>query len=458
MTITGAARRPRLSEAALARVRPDLLIPYDRRVAARMVHLGVGAFARAHLGVYADDLLRAGWAATVHGISLRSAEPEQKLRPQDGLYTVEEGAELRLIGSFARVSTGARAAVEAIAQPEVQMVTLTITEKGYETGPGGRPPPAAAVLAEGLAHRRGVGGGPPVVVSLDNVADNGKVLRERVLAAAGELDSAIAAWIADRVTFPSSVVDRMVPAPNDQVLGRIGRALGLEDRAAVATEPYRSWVIEQTEGLPPLDRVGVEVVGDVAPFERRKLWLLNGPHSAAAYAGLVAGCTTIAEAVGHPVVGPLVRRLVAETIEVCDLAESLAPARFAEQAQRRFANAGLGHTCRQVGEDGSRKLAQRLQPVVAARRSRGRPTAGFALVVAAWIAAVAGVAVKGTTLPSPGDPSADELRAVEVGGAGRRTLVNGAIGSWGDGEFVDEVVAALHSLERSGTLAFMEGA
>lgn len=332
----------------------------------------------------------------IRGVSLRSRTAEDQLAPQDGLYTVlERGPDAeppRVVGSLTSVGTGPEAVIDALAAPTARLVTLTITEKGYEGT-------APSVLAAGLAQRRAAGAGPVVVASLDNLLGNGALLRERVLAAAPAGDRG---WIDEQVRFPSSVVDRMVPATTPADLAEVAAWLGLDDEAAVVAEHHRSWVIEEVDGLPPLADVGVEVVPDVTPYERRKLWLLNGPHSALAYAGLAAGCTTIAEAAAHPVVAPFVRRYVDEVLEVADLPKAVEALAFAAEAMTRFANPALGHTCAQVGTDGSKKLPQRLVPVLAARRAAGLSTRSGALVIAGWVAAVRAGSVD--------DPAADEVR------------------------------------------------
>ena len=299
-----------------------------------IVHLGVGAFARAFVGVYAEG---------IRGVSLHSA-------PTPGPYTLvvrePDGEEIRELDPFVSMATGPEAAIEAIADPATSLVTLTITEKGYDGE-------APGLIAEGLARRDGR---PVVVASLDNVADNGRLLRSKV----GDVDGA---------AFPSSVVDRMVPA--------------MPDERTVVAERHCSWIIERVEGLPPL---AFEVVDDVAPYQRRKLWLLNGPHSALAYLGLEAGCTTIAEAVTDDEVSGFVRAMIEDVLEVADVPDARA---FADETLRRFANPALGHTCAQVAMDGSAKLPQRILPVVAERRRRGLPTERFARVVAACTEPVA---------------------------------------------------------------------
>jgi len=425
-------------------------VGYDRTAPPSIAHLGVGAFARAHLAVYADDLRRAGHPAMIRGVSLRSRSAEDRLGPQDGLFTVDERepgreSKLRVVGSLASVGTGVDAAIEAIAAPTTTLVTLTVTEKGYELDPlddGLAPRSASAVLARGLGLRWGAGP-PPVVASLDNLMDNGPLLRRRVIDAAEAFDPGLARWIMGHVAFPSSVVDRMVPATTPADLDAIAERLGFRDEAAVVAEHHRSWYLTATDGLPPLAEVGVEVVGDIGPYQQRKLWLLNGPHSALAYSGLLAGCETIAEATAHPVVAPFVRRLVDD---VLDVAEVPAARGFADDALRRFANPDLGHTCRQVGADGSRKLAQRLLPVVSTRASRGLPTDRFAVVVALWLAAVTRMPLAGVVLPELDDPDAERLRTDF--GRDRQALVRATFDA--SPGFSAEVVGTLEALEHRG--------
>ncbi len=309
---------------------------------------------------------------------------------------------------------------------------------------------APALIALALARRRRAGLGAPVFASLDNLLDNGNLLRARVVDVAGRIDPSLAEWIAGEVCFPNSVVDRMVPAPTEQDVEDISSELGLFDCAAVSAERHRSWVIRSADELSPLAEVGVQLVDDVAPFERRKLWLLNGPHSAVAYGGLLAGFDTIAHAVADPTIARFVRHLVEDTLEVAEFPATLKPTAFADDALRRFANPTLGHTCAQVGADGSSKLPQRLLPVVAARRERALQTSGFALVVAIWLAATAGVEVRGVRLPPLEDPRAGQLRDAAARGSDLRRLCGVALAGRTDDAFVTEVASALEGLTREG--------
>lgn len=429
----------RLSTATLHGVHNALVPDYDRGRPASIAHLGVGAFARAHLGVYVDDLIRVGRCGPIRGVSLRSNRAESQMSPQDCLYSVttrEPGRapETRIIGSFATVETGPDAAVRAIADPAITMVTLTITEKAYEPDDDSSDTVhdrAAAtsvplLLAHGLLDRYHAGATPLVITSLDNVADNGAVLRDLVLHAleflGGDEDGpdsdsgpepGFEDWVRSEVAFPSSVVDRMVPATTTADMDEVAGRLGVRDDAAVIGEEHRSWVIESVAGLPPLQHAGVQVVNDIAPYQLRKLWLLNGPHSAVAYCGLLLGYDTIAGAVSDTSIRRFVGRLIEDVVEVAPPAlANLEPAEFAAESVHRFTNDALGHRCTQVATDGSRKIPQRLLPVMALRRARGLGTERFATVIALWLAAVSDTPVGGITLGPISDPAVEIITEV----------------------------------------------
>ena len=450
-------RRQRLSAHTLTHAQARLLPEYERGGAPVIAHLGFGAFARAHVAVYADELLRRGTPARIRGVSLRSRRAQDQLEPQDGLFTVavREPAiapTLQVVGALASIETGPVAALAALTAPTTKLVTLTITENGYSgmhegAASGALPSSAPALIALSLDRRRQAGLPAPVFAPLDNLLDNGTVLRARVLDEAERMDGALAAWIARDVCFPSSVVDRMVPAPTETVLEEIAEELGLSDEAAVAAERHRSWIIRSVDGLVPLADVGVELVDDVAPFERRKLWLLNGPHSAVAYGGLLAGHATIAGAVKDPLIARFAQDIVEETLEVAPFPSALQPAAFAAEALRRFANPALGHTCAQVGADGSGKLPQRLLPVVAAREARSLGTSKFALVAAIWLAAAGGVDVPGVRLPVLADPLGSRLLSAAAQSDGLQALSRLALG---DSVFAGEVACMLDRLTKEG--------
>lgn len=450
--------RARLSAGTLAQARTDHRPHYDRSSPPAITHIGLGAFARAHLGLYADDLLRLGHPTLIRGVSLHNPRAEEQLAPQDCLYSVTEqepGAEpgLRVIGSVVSAATGPDAALRALTAPTTELVTLTITEKGYELDPRDRehpeqPASAPALLALSLLRRRATGLAPLVIAPLDNVAANGDLLRARVAEAAERLDAGLCRWVEDEVPIPNSVVDRMVPATTQRDLDGITQRLGLTDAAAVVTETHRSWVTSAVAAMEPWAEAGVELVPDTTPYEQRKLWLLNGPHSALAYCGLLAGHPTIARASVDEVLARFVRRLVDDVLDVARLPDALHPATFASDALQRFENPALGHTCAQVGADGSRKLPQRFAEVVMRRQQAHLDVTRFATVVAVWVAAVAGLALGGRRLDALEDPEAAALRNARDRGVD--ALVADALKGGFDRPFAAAVADALRQLVGEG--------
>jgi len=449
----------RLSARTLGFARAPSVPTYDRTISASIAHVGLGAFVRAHLAVYADDLSRLGRSALIRATSLHSHAVADQLTPQDCLYAVAErepGADPppRVIGSITSASTGPAAALDALGAPSTRLVTLTITEKGYDLTEEDleRPehsPSALAVVTRALARCCDSGQMPPMIASLDNVMDNGVLLRSRVSEIAERLNPSLPRWIEEAVRFPSSVVDRMVPATTEQDIEDVSDQLGLVDLGAVTTERHRSWVMTEEAPLLPLSEVGVDIVEDIVPFEQRKLWLLNGPHSALAYCGILAGCTTIAEASNHPIVSVFVRRLVDDVLEVVDLPVRLQPKDFAMEALERFGNPSLGHTCAKVGADGSRKLPQRFGSIVVARRQAGLETTSFATVAALWVALASGLAIGGSNMAGVEDPASPRLRSAAVR-HDLGQLVHLALNDGFEGDFVALVVDTLARLLQEG--------
>lgn len=298
--------RERLSSRTLGGAAASLPA-YDRGSAARgIVHLGVGAFHRAHQAVYVDRCLGAGdsrWG--IVGVSLRSTDTRDALAPQDGLYTLSvcdaAGERLSVIGSLLELAVASEdpaALVARMADPAVRIVTLTVTEKAYLRNAAGdldrhhpdivhdlanpdRPRTAHGFLAAALAARHAAGVQPFTVLCCDNLPSNGETVRRLVLQYAQARGDGLDRWIEDAVAFPSTMVDRIVPATTDADRARISAALGLEDAWPVTTEPFMQWVVEDrfTMGRPDWEPFGVTMVRDVRPYEEMKLRLLNGAHS-----------------------------------------------------------------------------------------------------------------------------------------------------------------------------------
>ncbi|MCV3208026.1 mannitol dehydrogenase family protein [Mesorhizobium sp. YC-39] len=431
--------KSRLSNATVQGLPAATAVPlYDRTgVAPGIVHLGIGAFHRAHQAVYVDDCLAAGetdWG--IVGVSLRSADTRDALAPQDGLYTLavrdSGGESLRVIGSILSLLVAPDnpgAVLAALTDPRTRIVTLTITEKAYLRAVGGgldaahpdivhdlanpqMPKTAHGFLAESLARRRAAGTPPFTVLCCDNLPANGATLHRLLVEFAAlrdarltsdarfarERDASLAQHIADEVAFPSSMVDRIVPATTDTDRTRISGLLGVDDAWPVMTEPFCQWVIEDDfpAGRPSWERFGVTMVGDVGPFEDMKLRLLNGAHSAIAYLGLLSGHATVDRAFADPAIRQFVDRLWAEAIPTLPQDAGLDTTDYTAQLAQRFSNTALAHRTAQIANDGSQKLPQRIVASAIERAEAGLLPEHLTLVIAAWIAACE---ARGKTLP-----------------------------------------------------------
>ena len=386
-------------------------VPADHGVG--IVHLGMGAFHRAHQAVYTDDVLAArGGDWRILGVSLRGAAVAADLDPQDGLYTLlTRGAEetsVRVVGSVAGVVAAANdpaPALRALASPSTRIVTLTVTEKAYGIDrASGRiqarhpavahdlehpdcPEGVLGMLVWALGERRRRRIEPFTVLCCDNLPDNGHLLRAGVLDMARRTAPDLAAWIEDRVAFPCSMVDRITPAATARTLADAAAALGCEDRAAVETEPFSMWVIEDRfpAGRPAWELAGALMVERVAPFERMKLRMLNGAHSLLAYAGHVAGFVHVRDAMGDPATARAVRIYLAGAAASLDPLPGLDLDRYGEALVGRFSNPAIAHETYQIAMDGTEKLPQRiLLPAADVLSGRGDIRA-FAFATAAWM-------------------------------------------------------------------------
>jgi fructuronate reductase len=410
-----------LSSAALPDLPAEWARPgYDRSQPCGVVHLGFGAFHRAHQAVFFDALLAAGHrGCMIRGASLRSAAAAQAINPQDGLFTVlvRDGAEERpqVVGSVHDVLVAAddpAALVCALADPAVALVTLTVTEKGYCLDPAtgalreddpaiaadiannAAPQTAPGFLVAGLAARRLAGNAPFTVLSCDNLPENGQRTRAAVLALAEAVDPALAAWIAHEVAFPSSMVDRIVPATTPDDLDNFESATGWRDEALVKTEPFSQWVVEDwfCNRRPPLDEVGVQFTRNVAGWEKAKLRLLNGAHSAIAYLGGLAGYAHVHQAMAAPSFGELIEALWDEAEATLDPIDGFDPVAYRAQLRARFANAAVMHRTHQIAMDGSQKLPQRwLHTILATRLAGCGVPPALTLALAGWMHWQAGV-------------------------------------------------------------------
>jgi fructuronate reductase len=381
-----------------------------------ILHFGLGAFHRAHQAVYTEEAMaRAGGDWAIVAVAPHSRTVLDALLAQDLLYSVtalsDGTSDTRVVSAFAEVLHAAsdpQAVVRRLADPAIRVVTLTVTEKAYR--------PSATVpgmLVRGLLARARADAGPIAVVSCDNLPANGRVLGDLVVRSVELTEPAAAGWVAENVTFPSTMVDRIVPATTPQTLELARQALGVTDLAAIAAEPFSQWVVEDRfpGGRPDWAVAGATLTGDVGPYERLKLRALNGVHSAVAYLGALAGFETIAEAVVDPGLARYARRLLAEDIlPTVDAPSDVDVEEYGRTVLDRFANSAIRYRTLQVAMDGSQKLPQRLLGTVADRRRAGGQPRWAALAVAAWMRFAAGVADDGRALPLD-DPLAAEIRS-----------------------------------------------
>ena len=379
----------------------------------RLLHLGLGAFHRAHQVWYTQKADSAWGYASFTG---RSARMSDALSPQDGLFTLVtrsgEGDSPELIFSLVEAQPAANVErlVELMADPQVAVVTLTITEAGYhlaadgsldegnedvaadiavltDAGESAELKTAAGKLVRGLAARKAANAGGMAIMSCDNIADNGALTSGAVLGLASKVDADLSAWIKDNVTFPSTSIDRITPATEDSLITDVEEQTGFHDNAPVVTEPFASWIIEGEfpAGRPAWENAGVEFVNDIEQFERRKLWLLNGSHSLMAYLGQLRGHATVADAINDSLVRSHVEALWDEAANHLT-AEGLNVVGYRQSLIERFENPRIVHNLAQIAIDGATKQRMRAVPILKAELAAGRPGTGAALSVAAWIA------------------------------------------------------------------------
>jgi fructuronate reductase len=480
----------RLSVATLPGLAPSAAKPaYAREtVTPGIVHLGIGAFHRAHMAVYVDDLLARDPSWGIVGASLRRPDTKNALDPQDGLYTVAirdaSGTTLRVVGAILEVidaNEERERLIALMASPEIRIVSLTVTEKGYchdpatgelderhpdivaDLGNPHAPVSAPGMIVEALARRRDAGIAPFTVMSCDNLPANGRTTQRIVARLAALRDGALGAHVSESVAFPSTMVDRIVPATTDADRALVRDELGVEDAWPIMTEPFTQWVVEDhfPLGRPAFETVGAELVEDVEPYELMKLRMLNGSHSSIAYLGYLAGHQHVSDAMGDEAFVRLVHGLMSE-----EVMSTLPMARTELEAYRdrlleRFANPALKHRTWQIAMDGSQKLPQRLLGTIRDRLAAGQSIDRLALGVAAWMRYVTGVDETDTAIDVR-DPLAARFAEIAASsGRDAEALARGLVAIpeiFGtdlpnDPAFTQPVIAALKSLFEKGAAA-----
>jgi fructuronate reductase len=401
---------PRLSDATLPLLPSTVTRPYYDRTTLTpgIVHLGLGAFHRAHQALYTDDCLNAGardWAITA--ASLRSSATRNALEPQDNLYTIalRDGSEttLRVVGAITKTLVAPdnpAALLQALTAPSTRIVTLTITEKGYcaniatrslntqdpdilhDTQNPDSPRTALGFLATAIARRRAAGVAPFTLLSCDNLPANGVLLHTLLTQFAALTDPALARHIETAVASPTCMVDRIVPATTDADRVTVATATGLTDAWPVMAEPFGQWVIEDhfPTGRPDWQ---AEYTTDVAPFEAMKLRLLNGAHSTIAAFGRITGRETVAQVMADPTARAFIMRYWAEI--AATLAPSIDWQPYIARLTARFDNTALNHKTAQIATDASQKVSQRILAPLHDLRNAQKPTPCTTFALVAWL-------------------------------------------------------------------------
>ncbi|UHD44894.1 mannitol dehydrogenase family protein [Aureimonas altamirensis] len=484
----------RLSDASLAALEPRIARPsYDRgSLRHGIVHLGVGAFHRAHQAVYTEIVLNGGDTAWgIVGVSLRSPDTRDALAPQDGLYTVAvrdaTGESLQVVGAISSLLVAPEspdAVLDALSAPDTRIVSLTVTEKGYCHKPAtgeldeanadivhdlaapATPKSAIGYLVEAIARRRAAGLAPFTVLSCDNLPSNGETVRRVVMRFAEIRDPELAAYIGGAVTFPSTMVDRIVPATTDADRQTVADALGLVDAWPIATEPFSQWVVEDrfASGRPTWEDAGVTFVDDVEPFELMKLRLLNGSHSTLAYLGYLAGHETVHATMMAPGFDALVLGLMEEeAIPTLPPIAGFDMRAYGGDLRDRFRNPALKHRTWQIAMDGSQKIPQRLLNTIRACRKAGLGHERLSLGVAAWMRYVMGTDEQGRPIDVR-DPLAERIKAGLAGKSSAQDVAEAlfGLGIFGDDlpadrGFVESLTAQLERLMRDGAAKVAAG-
>ncbi len=443
----GMADLPRLSPTTLDSLSACVARPrYSRETTGiGHVHLGVGAFMRAHVAYYNDEAMNvSGGSWGIAGVSLRQPTVRDQLHPQDGLYTLaicdQHDVRYRLIGSIKSMDVAPEdpgKIVGLIAGPRVSVVSLTVTEKGYGIEPDSgaldtnnpdiahdlerldSPRTTVGFLAAGLDRRRKAGGGPIAIVSCDNLPDNGVRLRRAVAEFVGTARPQLRGWLEDRTSFPSSMVDRITPATTAADIKQASASTGLRDEGLVRTEPFTQWVIEDhfLADRPAWETAGAQVVENVKPYESAKLRILNGAHSALGYLGYLGGYQFVHEAMQNTEFVAYVRHMM--TTEISPVApepEGMLHGKYIDECLARFANSALDHRTWQIAMDGSQKLPQRLLNSIRDQLVAEGPIDDLCLAVAAWMRYCLGYDEKGEVI-DVSDPLADRFRQI-AGSAG----------------------------------------
>ena len=463
---------------------------YDRKdVKEGIVHIGVGGFHRAHLAVYIDSLMGQhnvrNWAICGVGLQPTDAGMRDALAGQNCMYTVversAEGSKARIIGSitsYLYAPSDPEKVIAKLAHEDTRIVSMTITESGYycneatgkldlkhpdiiyDLGHKGPPRTVYGYLLAALVQRHKDRQRPFTVMSCDNMQKNGTMARNMLLAFAQAQNPELAEWLAEHGAFPNSMVDRITPRTTDNDKVKLAEAFGIDDAWPVVTEPFMQWVIEDkfVDGRPPWEKVGVQVVGNVEPFELMKLRLLNASHSAMGYLGYLAGFTYIHEVIQNPQFYKYIHNMMQQ--EVKPLLPHIPGVNIDEYCNtllERFANPTIQDQVTRICLGGSGKMPKFILPSISEQVAKHGSHRRLTLCVASWFRYLTGKDEQGKPFQID-DPMAAELQAKALKGGNRPMVLLGVQSLISDDlraskNFVDELTLALEGLYRDGAMA-----
>jgi mannitol 2-dehydrogenase len=430
-----------LRQSNLSRLPTNVRVPtYPRfRSAQDILHIGVGGFHRAHQAVYLDDLLHLepGWRLVGVGVLPQDARMRDILREQDFLYTVVErdasGDSARIIGSIEEFCLGPEdreQVLERLAAENTKIISLTITEGGYFVNQGtgafdeanpdiqydlshpGEPRTTFGYLAEALARRRQAGRGPCTLLSCDNLQSNGEVLRKMLLSFCELRDPGLRNWLEQNGTFPNCMVDRITPATTEAHRALLAEEFSIADGWPVMPETFRQWVIEDhfVQGRPAWEKVGVQITGDVLPYEKMKLRLLNASHQAICYVGLLLGYESADQAMADPQIPVLMRRMMDEEVTpILPPVPGIDLTAYKASLVERFANPAVKDQLVRIATEGSARIPKFVLPSILDELEVNGPIRLLTFTVASWIQFLRGVDDLGKPLTII-EPLADLVR------------------------------------------------
>jgi mannitol 2-dehydrogenase len=432
----------KLNDANLDDLPKDVVRPnYDRSaLKPGIVHIGVGNFHRAHQSWYLHRLMQQGealdWAIVGAGVRSYDTEMRTRLAAQDHMTTLielsPEGQSIEVVGSmidYVPIEDGNGALIRRMAQPDIRIVALTVTESGYYIDPVSQafdtahpdivhdaenpdaPRTAFGAMIAALRQRREAGIGPFTAQSCDNLQGNGEILRQTLVGLARLQDPDLATWVDETCSFPNSMVDSIVPSTGPALIEK-ARAAGIDDAAPVSHENFRQWVMEDDfcAGRPAWEKVGVTFTDDVHAFETMKIRILNAGHQVIANVAEILSVETISDCMEHPLIAALFEKVALnEVVPHVEAVPGMTPVDYVALIKTRFSNPKIGDTTRRVAYDGSARHPGFVLPLVRKAIEKGTPLDGFALVEAAWARMCQGTREDGREI-EPNDPMWDALQ------------------------------------------------